>query len=128
MSSSTTVDMNFLSDGVFSAIVSSGIQPKRSLNQLKFVKVNGTAYYCGMFVVLAVPYDVPLLGRTDVIYVKDMVCYLPVTKFHAKFDNHLSAYATENERKHGVAIYQIENLLDFYPLSAYIVMNKKYVV
>jgi hypothetical protein len=114
MSSSTTVDMSFLSGEVFSAIVSSGIQRKRPLNHLKFVKVNGTAYYCGMFVVLAVPYDVPLLGRINVIYVQDMVCYLLETKFHAEFDNHSSAYAIENERKHGIAIYQIENPLNFY--------------
>jgi hypothetical protein len=81
-----------------------------------------------MFVVLAVPCDIPLFGRIDVIYVQDLVCYLLVTKFQADYDDHLSAYSIDAQTNCGIAVYQIENLLDYYPLSAYVVKNKKYIV
>jgi hypothetical protein len=50
-----------------------------------------------------------------------------MTKFHAEFNDHLSAYCIDKESENGVTVYRIEILLDSCPLSAYIVKNNKYV-
>ena len=128
MSSAVHIDLNYLSDEVVSVLVSAGLSSDKQVHQLKFVKINGISYYCGMYVVLDVPCDTPLFGRIDIIYMQDTKCYFLLVKSYSQYDSHLSAYCLDADGTCNITACEPEDLLDYYPLSAYDINGRKYIV
>jgi len=79
-----------------------------------------------MYVVLTVADDSPVFGRIDAIYVQDMRCVLLVQQCSSEYNSHLSAYKVDPT--HDIAAYAPDELLDYYPLSGYIVNLHRYIV
>ena len=128
MSTAVNVDLNYLSDEVVSALVSAGLSTDREVHQFKFAKLNGIAYYCGMYVVLDVPCDTPLFGRIEVIYTQGTKCYFLLVKSNSHYVIHISAYSVEVNATRNITACQPEDLFDYYPLSAYDMNERKYIV
>jgi len=126
LSSAVIVDTNYLSESVVGLLISHKISVDQALHQLTFVHVNGVTYRSSMYVVLTVADDSPVFGRIDAIYVQDMRCVLLVQQCAAVYSSHLSAY--EVHPTDDVAACAPKELLDYYPLSGYIVNLHRYIV
>jgi len=128
ISSTVNADMNYLSDSVVDALVESNISRLEPLHQCKFVSVNGLTYHCRMYVVIYFDSnsDTPVFGRIDNIFIQQMKVHFLLRICNSSYDSHLSAYrlcVTDN-----IAVRNIEQLLDCYPLSAYIVGLSRFVI
>jgi hypothetical protein len=78
-----------------------------------------------MYVVLNVVDDTPVLGRIDNIYIQDMICHFLTRVCNTQFEAHLGCYCirpTDN-----VLCGTVNDLLDFYPLTGYIVGHQRVV-
>lgn len=126
ISSTTVVDIQFLSDMVREGLESCGITASESLHQCHFVKIDGIAYYQKMYVVVKMHEDMPIFGRIDAIFLQSMQPYFLLMMFHAEYHSHKSGYLLrpENELK----VLKPSDLYDYYPLTAYISENKRYVI
>jgi len=128
ISSTVDVDMNYLSDCVVDALVQNNISRSEPLHRCKFVSVNGLMYRCRMYAVIDFDgnSDTPLFGRIDNIFVQQMKVHFLLRICKSSYDSHLSAYRlciTDN-----ISVRNIEQLLDCYPLSAYVVGLNRCVV
>jgi len=128
ISSTVDVDMKYLSDCVVEALVQSNISRLETLHQCKFVSVNGLTYRCRMYVVIDFDsnIDTPVFGRIDNIFIQHMKVHFLLRICKSSYDSHLSAYrlfVTDD-----IAVRTIEQLLDCYPLSAYVVGLSRFVV
>ena len=126
LSATVEVDVNYLSDTVVSLLSESSVSLSQPLHQCQFVKVNGIPYHCHMYAVLDVVDDIPLFGRIDAIYVQHLQPYFLLRVCKSEFYRHLSAYTVEVTED--VRLCAIEQLLDYYPLSGYILKLKRFVV
>ena len=117
---------NYLPDVAVCLLSNSNISFSQSLHRCQFIKLNGISYHCRMYVVLNVVAETPLFGRIDAIYVQDMQPYFLVRMCKSEFVKHMSAYTVEI--LDDVRLCQAEQLLDYYPLSGYVVKLKRYVV
>jgi hypothetical protein len=126
-SSTINEDMDYLADGVIQALESSGISRSEQLHRCtKFVKVNGISYYCKMYIVIGFCNDTPVLGRIDSIYLQQMKCYFLTRICNTQFNEHLGAYGiTATDEIH---VCRVDSLLDYYPLTGYVVGNQRFVV
>ena len=127
ISSTVDVDMNYLSDCVLDALVQSNISQLEPLHQCKFVSVHGLTYRCRMYAVIDFDSnsDTPVFGRIDNIFIQQMKVYFLLRICRSSYDSHLSAYrlcVTDD-----IAVRNVEQLLDCYPLSAYVVGLSRFV-
>ena len=128
ISSTVDVDMNYLSACVVDALEQSNISRSEPLHQCKFVSVNGLTYRCRMYAVVDFDSksDTPVFGRIDNIFIQQMKVHFLLRICKSSYDPHLSAYrlcVTDD-----VSVRNIEQLLDCYPLSAYVVGLSRFVV
>jgi len=128
ISSTVNIDVNYLSDCVIDALVQSNISRSDPLHQCKFVSVNGLTYRCRMYVTIDFDSnnDTPVFGRIDNIIIQQMKVHFLLRICKSDYDSHLSAYrldVTDN-----IAVKNVEQLLDCYPLSAYVVGLNRFVV
>ena len=127
VSKTVDIDINFMSESVVDLLRSqSTISMSQTLHQCRFLKVNGIAYHCNMYVVLDVVNESPVFGQIEAIYVQNMNSVFLLKKCMSEYDAHLSAYriyATDS-----IAMSSVEELLDYYPLSGYIVGLQRVVV
>ena len=128
ISSTVDVDMNYLSDCVVDSLMQSNISRLEPLHQCKFVSVNGLTYRCRMYAVIDFDSntDTPVFGRIDNIFIQQMKVHFLLRICKSSYDPHLAAYrlcVTDN-----IAVRNVEQLLDCYPLSAYVVGLSRFVV
>ena len=126
VSATVDVDMNFMSESVVDLLHQNNISMCHTLHQCRFVKFNGVVYHCNMYVVLDVVNDTPVFGQIEAIFVQNVKSVFLLKKCTSEYDSHLSAYqiCVTDE----IAVCSIDQLLDYYPLSAYIVNLHRFVV
>jgi hypothetical protein len=96
------------------------------LHQCKFVKIDGITYHQKMYVILNINDIGPVFGRIDSIFVQQMEVKLLTRVFSCEYDSHLSAYNVVPTRD--ICICSVQQLLDYYPLTGYLIGAKRYVV
>jgi hypothetical protein len=126
LSATISEDMSYLADCVIQALLLNGVSPMKRLYRCsKFADINGVTYYCKMYVVLGFNDDNPLLGRIDNIYIQEMKCHFLTRICLTNFDDHLGAYCIHPAED--VTACTVEDLVDYYPLTGYIVGNERVV-
>jgi len=126
VSATVNVNINFLSESVVEILRRSNICMSKPLHQCRFVKVNSIVYHCNMYVVIDFVNDTPLFGQIQVIYVQNLKPFFLVKVCTSEYDTHLSGYVMNATDE--IAVYSIDQLLDYYLLSGYIVGLRRVVV
>lgn len=125
-SSVSQEDLNYLADYVIEELVKNGVIKTEPLHKCnKHVCINGVKYYNKMYVLLRVTNDVPLLGRIDGIYLQHMKCHFLLRICLTEFNPHFGAYCVQPTDD--IAVSCVDNLLDYYPLTGYVVQQQRYV-
>jgi len=128
MSSTVDADMNYLSDCVIDALVQNNVSRSYPLHQCKSVSVNGLTYRCCMYVITDFDSnsDTPVFGHIDNIFIQQMKVHFLLRICKSNYDSHLSSY--ELCVADDITVQNVDQLLDCYPLSAYVVGLNRFVV
>lgn len=128
MSCTVNADMNYLSDSVVDALQQNNVSRSDPLHQCKFVSVNGLTYRCRMYVITDFDSnsDTPVFGRIDNIFIQQMKVHFLLRICKSIYDSHLSSYLLHVTDS--ITVRKVEQLLDCYPLSSYVVGLNRFVV
>lgn len=126
VSATVDIDINFLSESVIDLLRHSSISVSQSLHQCRFLKLNGIVYHCNMYVVIDVVNDAPMFGQIEAIYVQKVKSVFLLRKCTSEYDTHLSGYRIYVTND--ITMESVDQLLDYYPLSGYIVGLHRVVV
>jgi len=126
VSATVDVDVNFLSESVVEALQHTNISMSQKLHQCRFVKLNGIMYHCNMYVVVDVVDDTPVFGQIIAIFVQNINAFFLLQICKSDYDPHLSGYIIEVTND--VEVHTVKQLIDYYPLSGYIVGLDRVVV
>ena len=110
------------------ALVQNNVSRSDPLHQCKFVSVNGQTYRCRMYVITDFDSnsDTPVFGCIDNIFIHQMKVHFVLRICKSNYDSHLSSYelcVTDD-----ITVRNVEQLLDCYPLSAYVAGLNRFVV
>ncbi len=126
ISKTTEIIVENFSEELKHMLTDSGIQLERPIHDCHFISYCGIDYHIGMYVVIGYNEIGPIFGKIVSIYMQDMVHILVLRICCSEWEEHFHAYriALTGQFK----LLSISELVDYYPLSSYERMGRKYVV
>lgn len=115
-----------LSENIKTMLANSGLQISKPIHECRFVSLNGMKYYTEMVVVISFIETGPLFGKIEVIYVQSMEIRFFLRICNAEWEPHYGAYCISLTGE--FRVLKTTALFDFYPLSIYEKLGKKFVV
>lgn len=121
--------MDYLSDHVKAKLKAEGFA-QDTLIQAEVVHYSGVAYHKGMYLVTGFTADEVIFGHIEACFYETLSKKLVflVSEQLGIFDSHLGAYLLATESFRPVDVINREDMHDCYPLSAYNVNGKVYIV
>jgi hypothetical protein len=126
-SKTTEIFVDSISENIRDLITDAGFTFDRAIHECRKVTDRGICYYVGMIVVLGFGdcNDV-LFGKIVTIYIQDLEYRFLLRLCNSEWDPHFSAYQVTLTGQ--FKLVKRSQLHDFYPLSIYEKIGKKYVV
>ena len=125
----TTIEVQWdlLLPDIIQMLQDNGMNRFAPLHTCKRVTINGISYYLKMYIVIRVENDIPMFGHIIGIYLQDRNVSFVVHGIQSEFHSEVGAYCLF-DTPFCTEVVTYSSLCDFYPLSAYSLLNKKYVV